>query len=227
MGELGSQDGVVPTGHRFLDVQLPGGGWPLGCMVELLQDEPARHVWQLVLPALSSLLGKEPGPVVLVGSPFDPFLPSLQAQGLDPSRLLRIEAAKPKPRLWAAEQALRCADVPAVLAWLPQAKSDSLRRLNLAAAEQRKLLFVMRPVNARNESSPARLRLQLEPGEELQVRILKRRGPPLDEPVKVPAHPQRLSALLESRKRKAPLRPPQPEPTKDRSHVLDRTESVA
>jgi protein ImuA len=28
---------VVATGHAALDAQLPGGGWPVGAMTELLQ----------------------------------------------------------------------------------------------------------------------------------------------------------------------------------------------
>lgn len=225
MSELATDESIVPSGHRFLDLQLPGGGWPQGSLVELLQDEPARHVWQLLLPALAQVTKDQPGPVVLVGTPFEPFLPSLQAQGLDASRLLRVDCSRPRARLWATEQALRCAQVSAVLAWLPQCKSAELRRLHLAASEQRRLLFVVRPVHARNESSPARLRLQLEAGEGLQVRILKRKGPPLEQAVSLQEHPQRLAALLQARKGRKPVHAPTP--TKDRSHGLDRTLSLA
>jgi len=65
-------------------------------------------------------------------------------------------------------------------------------------------LFVMRSVPAQDEASPAVLRLLLggaaagaaEPGDALCVHILKRRGPPLDQPVRLPARPGRLAALL-------------------------------
>jgi len=30
----------VSTGAATLDALLPGGGWPLGCLVELLHDNP-------------------------------------------------------------------------------------------------------------------------------------------------------------------------------------------
>jgi protein ImuA len=36
-------------------------------------------------------------------------------------------------RVWACEQALRCAGVSAVLAWLPQVRPEQLRRLQMAA----------------------------------------------------------------------------------------------
>ena len=52
------------------------------------------------------------GPVLLVGAPHAPFGPGLAAQGLAFERLLRVDAGPPAQRLWACEQALRCADVP-------------------------------------------------------------------------------------------------------------------
>jgi protein ImuA len=82
-----------------------------------------------------------------------------------------------------AEQALRCAPVDAVLLWLAQARPQELRRLQLAAAQHHKLLFVMRPSDAAYTASPAVLRVQIAPcathATGLRVEILKRRGPPL------------------------------------------------
>jgi protein ImuA len=107
------------------------------------------------------------------------------------------------------------------MAWLPQCRGPELRRLHLAASQHDKLLFVFRGVGARNESSPARVRIELEESEELRVRILKRRGPPLASPIELPSHPMRLQRLLESRQRAfAP-------PPKERSHVLDRAVAIA
>ncbi len=52
--ELGLADAqVVATGHDALDAELPGGGWPVGAMTELLQAAPEAHVWRLLLPALA------------------------------------------------------------------------------------------------------------------------------------------------------------------------------
>lgn len=216
---LAAESASLPTGHPALDAHLPGGGWPVGNLVELLQARVEAHVWQLVLPALAAVVKEQTGPVVLVGAPLQPFGPSLAAQGLPPQRLLCVRADKPGARLWAAEQALRCADVAAVLAWLPQARSPELRRLHLAAHQQRRLLFVMRTPQARQEASPARLRLLLDGVDDMQVHILKRRGPPLAVPIALPGRPARLEALLQARRSKAgvPM-----ETDNRRSHVLDR-----
>lgn len=223
--ELARQEAVVTSGFAALDATLPGGGWPVGSLVELLQARPEQHVWQLLAPALAAH-GQPSQPVVLVGAPFEPFGPCLQAQGLQPSRLLRVQADKPVARLWAAEQALRCADVAAVLAWLSQAKSAELHRLHLAAQQHGKLLFVLRGLQARHESSPARLRLCVEGADVLRVHILKRRGPPLTAPLELPAHAARLAALLQARKGKGAAASPSV-PPRSRSHVLDRTAAIA
>ncbi len=188
---------VLPTGHAALDQQLPGGGWPVGALVEILQAHSAQNEWRLLLPALA---GYGTGPVVLVGAPHMPFGPGLSAQGLAQQRLLWIRALAPAARMWACEQALRCAQVDAVLAWLPQARADQLRRLQMAASEHGKLLFVMRPARVQTESSPAVLRLlaSLQPGggDGVQLEILKRKGPPAAQPLQLPARAARLAALL-------------------------------
>ena len=187
---------VLATGHALLDAQLPGSGWPVGALVEILQAQSGQNEWRLLLPALARVPA---GPVVLVGAPHMPFGPGLSAQGLATERLLWITVAQPASRMWACEQALRCADVAAVLAWLPQARADQLRRLQMAASEHAKLLFVMRPARAQAESSPAVLRVSLAlqaDNDALHIEILKRRGPPTLKPLVMPARQGRMAALL-------------------------------
>jgi protein ImuA len=221
-GDLAREEAVLPSGHPPLDAQLPGGGWPVGSLVELLQERPEAHAWQLLLPALARWTDDKEGPVVLVGPPFHPFGPALAAQGLPADRLLWIRAEQPAARLWSAEQSLRCADVRAVLAWLPQVRPPELRRLHLAARQHGKLLFVLRAAAASAQASPAPLRLLLQGVDEMQVRILKRKGPPLDEPLHLPALPERLRALLAARKRGIERALPAIPADDRRSHVLDR-----
>jgi protein ImuA len=221
-----AQEKTVVTGHASLDAQLPGRGWPLGNLVEILQSQAQQHVWQLVGPALAAVM-QDGDPAVLVHPPYQPFGPSLRAQGIAAERLLCVQADKVAARLWATEQALRCADVCAVLAWLPQARSEDLRRLHLCAQSGEKLLLVFRGIDARQHSSAARLRLQVQGTERLEVLVLKRRGPPLLQPVVLRAQPQRLSALLSARKGRRTGLPLEPAIIDNGSHVLDRTASFA
>jgi protein ImuA len=199
--ELGSAAGVtLATGHAALDVQLPGAGWPVGAINEILQSPGGHNEWRLLLPTLSRLAE---GKVALVSPPYVPFGPGLAAQGLDVRRLLWVLAADPAERLWAAEQALRCAGVTAVLLWLPQARAEQLRRLQMAAQVHGKLLFLMRPAQAKSESSPAVLRLLAttrSDDDALLLYIIKRRGPPLEQPLSLQARPARLLVLLTQRR---------------------------
>ncbi len=238
---------VLSSGYPGLDAQLPGGGWPVGALTELLQLQSGCGEWGLLLPALGSLLPvaatvgviraaasaqANSSVLALVGAPHVPLGPALQARGLDAQRLLWVRAQAPAARAWACEQALRCADVVAVLAWLPQVRSDALRRLHLAAHDHGKLLWVLRPAQARNESSPAPLRLLLAQAaapQALSVSVLKRRGPPLAQPVLLPLHSAALQALLAAaharsvqRRAAEPARLiPLASPEQER-HVLDR-----
>ena len=190
-----SATGVVATGHTALDAELPGGGWPVGALCEILQTHSGQHEWRLLIPALRHL----PQRVVLVGAPHAPFGPGLAAQGLNMDALLWVRAADLAERLWAAEQLLRCAGVDALLLWLPRVRADHLRRLHMAAQAHAKLLFVMRAADAQAESSPAVLRLLVaaEPDtDDLTVQILKRRGPPLPHALCFAARPAALAVLL-------------------------------
>lgn len=209
--ELGLADAqVTATGHAALDAELPGGGWPVGAMTELLQAAPEAHVWRLLLPALAQAVDTRGGPVVLVGAPYEPCGPSLAAQGLPVEALMWVKSDAAPARLWACEQALRCADVAAVVAWLPQARVAELRRLQLAAAQHEVLLFVCRPDSVAQSASPARLRIQVDrcggDSAQIELRILKRRGPPLASPVMLPARNERMSALLAAARLRRKLR---------------------
>ncbi|MDH4478753.1 MAG: translesion DNA synthesis-associated protein ImuA [Rhodoferax sp.] len=213
---------TVATGDALLDLHLPGGGWPVGALTELLQAPGVHNEWRLLAPALARC---GTGPVVLVAPPHLPFVPALVAQGVAARRLLWFKlppgpASNAKGRgasqsasatpLWATEQALRCAPVDAVLAWLPQARTEQLRRLHLAAAEHHKLLFVMRSDQARQDASPAVLRLQLSADADatLCVELLKRRGPPLAHSLHLVALTAALRQLLAASKLQQSVGPP-------------------
>ena len=213
-GELGSASlQTLDTGHAALNEVLPGSGWPQGALVEVLQPQAGLYEWGLLAPALAATQAAAPAQrLVLVGAPYLPFGPALGARQLDMRRLLCVNAGpanqgKAPALLWATREALQCADVAGVLAWLPDARSAHLRRLQIAAQAHHKLLFVFRPLRAQHESSPAPLRLLLEGAVRekgnLLVGVLKRRGPPLAAPVLLDTRPARLSALLAASQERA------------------------
>jgi protein ImuA len=168
------------TGHAALDAELPGGGWPAAGLTELLLAAPGGGELRLLAPSLSERS------LLWIAPPFMPYAPALAALGLALDRLVVVTPNSAADAAWAAEQALRSGALGAVLWWeAPSARVSTLpatlRRLHLAAMEGRTPLFALRPAAVRAQSSPAPLRLAIEPlgDAKLAVDVFKRRGPPL------------------------------------------------
>jgi protein ImuA len=177
---------ALPSGFRALDAQLPGGGWPLGMLTELIGRESGIGELRLLVPVLRQLT-RDRKTVVMLGPPHLPYAPALASFGIDLDHLLVVQAAQAADRLWAVEQALRSASFGALLAWLPHERTrpEHLRRMQLAAQGARGPAWLFRPMPAQFESSPAPLRLLLlpRPRQQLSVQLLKRRGPLMAEPL--------------------------------------------
>ena len=178
---------ALPTGYAGLDAELPGGGWPAGGLAEVLCHTEGIGELQVVLPALAALTAAGHR-VAWLAPPHLPYAPALRAAGVRLEQLTVIRAPGRRDALWAAEQALRARSFHALLLWLPRASYPELRRLAVAAQEGPGFALAFRPPEAACESSPAILRLALEPGAEsgLRVRILKRRGAPVAAPFPLP-----------------------------------------
>jgi cell division inhibitor SulA/protein ImuA len=178
-GDAGAPE-TVPTGFRALDARLPGGGWPLATLIELLVPAAGVGEIRLLLPALKRLAMAEnaaPRWVVWLAPPHLPYAPALADAGLDPARMLVVRPRAGSDRLWAMEQALRSGACAAVLGWAGTADGTALRRLKLAAEEGGTPAFLLRPVTHRGDGSPATLRLALAARDfGLDVEILKSRG---------------------------------------------------
>ena len=198
---------ALPSGFSRLDAELPGAGWPLGMLTELISREPGIGELRLLVPALRQLT-RERRTVILLAPPHIPYAPALASFGIDLAHLLIVQAAHAADRLWAVEQTLKSASFGALLAWLPQEKTrpEHLRRLQLAAQGAQGPAFLLRTLAAQFEASPAPLRLLLLPkaAERLSVQVLKRRGPVLADPMLLDL-PQPVTAIrLKSRAPQAP-----------------------
>ncbi|MFT7721658.1 MAG: translesion DNA synthesis-associated protein ImuA [Roseateles sp.] len=215
---LGAQAApTLPSGFAALDAELPGGGWPVQAVVELLAPQFGVLEWRLLAPGLRAWWAAAPagpGPLLLVNPPHTPHLPGLQALGLPPSALVWVSAATPAQQLWAAEQAIKSR--VAVLAWLPEARPEQLRRLQVGALGSAAPAFLLRPEPARQQASAAPLRLVVRPGDGggLAVHLLKRRGPAHEGWLALPAAPAALAPLRAAAggaaPRPAPARPSRP-----------------
>lgn len=178
---------VLATGYDALNVELPGGGWPLGGLTELLCPQPGIGECRLLRPALSTLcMGA--GRIALVGPPYLPNAVRLVGWDFSPEQIVWVRADTPADLLWAAEQIVRSQAFGGVLIWLNQARPGALRRLQVLAQGGESAIWVFRPAQALRESSPAVLRLGLEPAgnDALSILFHKRRGPLRESPLLLP-----------------------------------------
>lgn len=199
--ELGSPvTEVVSAGWPELDRELPGGGWPCHAITEVLQPQPSVCEWRLLTPALRSIV-KAGKTVVVVGPGRHPHLPGLRHEGLDEKHLVWIQAESPAQRLWVTEQLIKSNACGALVAWLPQARQEQIRRLQICAQANDGPVFLCRPDAARHEASAAPLRVQLAFALDWAVRVhvLKRKGPAHEDALTLSSVPGGLQAILTPR----------------------------
>ena len=191
---------VVATGHAELDRELPGGGWPTGTLTEVLHDAAGIGEVSFLAGALARASADD-RLIAWIDPPHLPYAPALAQTGIALERCLVVRPAHRDDALWGAEQALRSGACGAVLFWLAHDEYAWLRRLQMAAEAGRAMAVLFRSTAAERLSTPAHLRVALscEAGT-LRIRIPKRRGPPLVDPVTlsigrspVPAPPAALA----------------------------------
>ena len=179
-GGDGSRGDRLPTGFPALDEVLPGGGWPMGLLTELISEKEGIGELQLLMPALARL-SREGRWIVSVAPPYVPYPPALSMHGIELSRMLVVCGASSAENLWAAEQSLRSGVCGAVLLWMSVTETRSLRRLQLAADTGNAwgVLFQKQRFTGARAAVPSpvgvRLRLDISP-QGLTAEVLKCRG---------------------------------------------------
>ncbi len=175
-GSRGPRPAAAPSGFPELDAHLPGGGWPIGAVAELMSDAIGIGELSLLVPVLSRL-ARAGRYIAWIAPPHLPYAPALAQRGLPLERVLLIQTRSLQQSLWATEQALRCPAIGAVLGWPAYIVDRNVRRLQLAAEAGGSLGILYRPPEAARESSPAALRLRLHAAPDgLAVEIQKSRG---------------------------------------------------
>jgi protein ImuA len=141
----------LPFGLPAIDVHLPQGGLSCGALHEVIPearaDTPAA--FGFVVATLSRM--PQRGPVLLVTSPCGlaahgrPYGHGLNGFGLDPARIILVEAPNATQALWAMEEALRSAVPTAVAGVIAKLDFRASQRLHLAAGESGRPLLLLRP----------------------------------------------------------------------------------
>ena len=87
---------TVDTEYPALSHELPGGGWPIGALVEVLPHAPGLGEKRRLAPAIASF--REP--IVLVEPPCDPGVQGLAYSGIPSGRMLLLHAKRSNDQLW-------------------------------------------------------------------------------------------------------------------------------
>ncbi len=191
---------TLPSGFAALDAELPGGGWPCRVLTEVLQVQASVAEWRLLAPAMRQVVAAG-GNVVVVGPPRTPHLPGLRHVGLDERHLVWIQAEAPAQRLWVTEQLIKTNAAGLLVSWLPQARQEQIRRLQVCAQASDGPIFLCRPAAAEHEPSAAPLRVQLGFGIDwqLHVHLMKRKGPTHEGVLALASIPGGLESIITPR----------------------------
>jgi hypothetical protein len=164
------------TGHPRLDAALPGHGWPLARLTEILLPQPGMGEVELLLPLLARR-SRAGSLLVWIRPPCPPNLPLLATFDVDLSRTWMIRTDGEQQGLWAAEQILASGVPVSVLLWAETADERSLRRLALAAEGGDALAILFRPRPQVDAVSPAALRIRIDgPTDRHPLHLVKARG---------------------------------------------------
>jgi protein ImuA len=155
-------EGLAPEARRLsfglppLDASLQGG-LAFGALHEMAPETEADMA--AAFGFLVALLGRIPGGSILLvlGSRKfarcgRPYGNGLAALGLDPARLILVEAGSNKDALWAMEEALRSTAPAAVAGTIDRCDFRSSQRLHLAAGDSRRPLLLLRPAGSEGTS---------------------------------------------------------------------------
>jgi protein ImuA len=133
----------LPFGIEAIDERLPGRGLALGALHEVGSAGPDTEQGAAATLMIGGLLARIRGPVLWITAHRDLFPPALALVGLQPERLLVVEAGK--QMLLVMEEGLRHAGLAPVVGELDgRLTLTASRRLQLAAEQSGVTAFALR-----------------------------------------------------------------------------------
>lgn len=187
---------ILPTGLTSLDAILPHGGLPAGSLIEWISEDAGLNAASIALKSIVPMMTLH-GCLAIVDEHHEFYADSARGHGIPLSRLLLIRpalaatgparvtsshsrfvrqaSAAHSDALWALEQTARCPGVRVTMAFLEQASSAVMRRLQLAIERSGVTIVLMRPTSILNQPSFADLRLYVTTAQPARAGIAGRR----------------------------------------------------
>jgi protein ImuA len=159
---------TLPFGLPALDSHLPRGGLARGALHEIVPDTEGAIAcaFGFVVAVLAIFLtNRAPKPVVFILPAYGPrehgrlcghvSAHGLNSLGLDPARVTLVETAHRKDTLWAMAEALHSGVPQAVAAAVDRLDLRTSQKLQLAANDSGRPLFLIRPAPTLDTSAAA------------------------------------------------------------------------
>ncbi len=125
--------GVLPFGVASIDMRLPEGGLALGALHEVAGGADGAVDGAAAALFTAGIVARTSGVVLWCVTRADLFAPALSQAGLDPDRVIQVEAGDEKTVLACAEEGLRHGGLGGVVAEVARLPMAASRRLQLAA----------------------------------------------------------------------------------------------
>lgn len=122
---------------------MPGQAFPTGAIHEFISATPAASAATTgFIAALLNTLMKSNPCCIWVNLHRKVFPPALKVFGIDPDRVIFIDAGSEKEALWVIEEALKCKAIGAVVGEIKELDFTQSRRLQLAVENSRVTGFI-------------------------------------------------------------------------------------
>lgn len=128
-----SSRGVLPFGLREVDARVPGGGLTLGALHEVAGGGNGAIDGAAAALFAAGIAARLKGKALWCLTRADLFAPAIAQTGLNPNRVIYVEAGDEKSVLSCFEEGLRHGGLGCVIAELAQLSMTASRRLQLAA----------------------------------------------------------------------------------------------
>ena len=143
-GTSARQRRVLPFGVPDIDERLPGGGLALGALHEVTGGGNGAVDGAVAAIFAAGIAARTRGKVLWCVTRSDLFAPALAQAGLDPGRVIHVEAGDEKMLLACFEEGLRHGGIGAAIAEVARLSMVVSRRLQLAAEQSGAVGLVIR-----------------------------------------------------------------------------------
>jgi protein ImuA len=138
-------DGSANLGLGLMESSFPGNTFPQAAIHELISYSPvdASCTNAFISVVLGKLLQKG-GNCIWVSRQRKIYPPALKIFGIDPERILFVDAWKLKDALWVIEESLKCDALKAVVGEIGELNFNDSRRLQLTVEKSKVTGFIHR-----------------------------------------------------------------------------------